>query len=173
MLISNSPSKKGILPLRVKLWEFTFVILFMYTFFYQNAIGNVSGLLILLCGVLACFFVLELLIDSNTNIENYLMIGLSAFVLVSLLVSLAYSNNVDDSIAAGLRMIEYLIMGFSLCKFLLRYPERLNAIFRYIWFSITALWFSPMRPPTLWLVEKLKEVPSMELPLMVVKEGDL
>lgn len=131
--------KKNTLPFRIKLWEFTFAILFLYTFFLQNAAVSISGMLIVLCGVLALFSALDLLIDRNGKVSFNLMFGISAFVIVSMITSFAYSNDIDDSIAAGSRMIEYVIMGCSLCNFLLRYPQRLFSVLRYIWFSITLL----------------------------------
>lgn len=139
MLMQRKNLKETALPGWAKLWELCFAALFIYTFFVQNVIISVGGLLILLSAVLAVFAVLDLLICRKGVLKGNCMWGIAAFVLLGMLSSLLFSYNLNDSLNAGLRMIEYLLVACSLYSFLTSYPQRMFSILRYIWVSITLL----------------------------------
>lgn len=123
----------------INLWEGSFFLFFLYTFFVQNAFKSISGILMVFCGVLALFAFVDVLNKRNGVIRFNSMALVGLFVAVSFLSSLLISVDVSLSMQAGLRMIEYLIIACSLCSFLTHYPSRFFAILRYIWLSVTLL----------------------------------
>lgn len=122
-----------------KLWELSFAVLFLYVFLIQNAFFAIDGMLLLLCGLCGLFVIAKLFFEKFHSIRIHHMFGLALFVCVGFVTSLICANDLDDSIAAGLRMVEYLVFGCSLYMFITSYPHRFIPIIRYLWISITLL----------------------------------
>lgn len=140
MIITESKFTTGSThSFRDKMWECVFAVLFMYVFFIQNAFFSIGGAIIILCGVTAVFAVVNLMTTKRGIIRANNMFGIAVFVLVGFCTSAIYSNDFKTSMDIGLKMIEYLIIAFSLFAFLTSNPRRFFAIIRYIWLSITLL----------------------------------
>lgn len=139
MLIQKKLFIGSTLPFWGIIWEFALAVLFAYTFFVQNVLVNISGMLMLLCAMLFGFYMLNLIINRKWIVTGNCMWGIIAFVCIGLMNSFIFSNNIQDSLDVGLRMIEYLIIACSLCSFLISYPQRLFSMLWYIWIAITLL----------------------------------
>lgn len=122
-----------------KMWEVTFALSFFYIFFFQNVIFDIGGLIIVLTGVLTIFSLLNWVKTNKGMLSVTPMLWLGVFVTVSLCGSYVFSNNFQDSLDVGLRMMEYLLLAYSLFCFVKSHPYRFYAIIRYIWLSISLL----------------------------------
>jgi len=121
------------------LWECAIAVLFFYVFFYQNAVGSISGGVIILCALVIALGAGKWILRNRYTLKINFMFFLSLFVLLSVFISYFTSTSPKLTQDVSLRMVEYLLAALALYSFLIWNPGRLHRVIFYLWLSLVAL----------------------------------
>ncbi|MSA03914.1 hypothetical protein GKG47_21465 [Lactonifactor sp. BIOML-A3] len=110
-----------------KAWFLLTVCTIFYSFFFQYGVKSVSGLMMVLCALLiACAVAHILVIDRGVLFKSNLR-PILGFVFTAVISTIFTAKGLYGS-SQSIRMIEYVLVGYSLYLLLSRYPQFINGI---------------------------------------------
>ena len=119
-------------------WEIIIYLLLFYTFFFQNAVKEINGALIILN-------VSNILFGAINNRKSNIFFNIPSttrmlvFVFVTVASSIIFGVSSTWSIHVGFRMIEYALSSICIIEFYLFHKDKIKRLFFVLWLSILLL----------------------------------